>query len=80
APAKKKAGLSWKEKRELEGMVEAIEVAEAKLEELDAVLADPATYAERGDEVPALTAERDAAAAAVEQLMERWEALEAKRD
>ena len=44
------------------------------------MLADPATYAERGDEVPALTAERDAAAAAVEQLMERWEALEAKRD
>ena len=31
-------------------------------------------------EVPGLTAERDAAAAAVEQLMERWEALEAKRD
>ncbi len=79
APPKPKAGLSSKEKRELEGMMEAIEAAEARVTELDAVLGDPATYVDRAPEVVSLTAARDTAHAEVERLMARWEELEAKK-
>ncbi|MCB9620706.1 MAG: ABC-F family ATP-binding cassette domain-containing protein [Sandaracinus sp.] len=79
APPKPKSGLSSKEKRELDGMMEAIEVAETRVAELDALLSDPATYVDRAPEVPKLTADRDAAHAEVERLMARWEELEARK-
>ncbi len=72
--AKKK--LSYKEKRELEALPQNIEEAETKLGQLDATLADPKTYAERGDEVPALNAERNKLAEDIEAMMLRWEELE----
>ena len=74
APAK----LSYQERKELEGMMKAIEEAEAELAGLDAQLADPSLYAERGDEVPALTDAQRQATKKVEALMERWEELEAR--
>ena len=77
---KSKKGLSYKEKRELDGMMKAIEAAEAEAERLDAQLADPAFYQDRADEVADTVAARDAAHAEVERLMARWEELEAKKD
>ncbi|MBX3247458.1 MAG: ABC-F family ATP-binding cassette domain-containing protein [Myxococcales bacterium] len=80
APAAKPAGLTSKEKRELATILEVIEAAEAKLTELDASLSDPSVYADRQDELPALMSAREHAAAEVERLLARWEALEAKRE
>ncbi|MEO0325202.1 MAG: ABC-F family ATP-binding cassette domain-containing protein [Myxococcota bacterium] len=79
APAPPKAGLSSKEKRELEKLEGRIEAAEATLATLDAELSDPALYAERAAEAPALTARREALATDLEALMSRWEALEEKK-
>jgi ATP-binding cassette subfamily F protein uup len=69
--------LSWKEKKELEGMEEAILGAEARREELGARLADPALYATSApDEVQRLTAEFRAASERVDTLYARWAELE----
>ena len=78
-PPKPKAALTSKEKRELDGLMASIEAAETVVAELDALLADPATYAERAGDVPKLTADRDAAHTKVERLMARWEELEARK-
>lgn len=82
APTKaepKPAKLSYKEKQELARLWERIEEQEARLESLDARLADPATYRDDGDEVPALQKERGEIESSLEQDMERWEEL-AERD
>jgi len=79
APAEKKAGprkLSWKEQKELEGMEGAILEAEARREELEARLADPALYTQGADEVARVTAAFREAGEAVEALYARWAALE----
>ncbi|HVH11793.1 MAG TPA: hypothetical protein VM759_02015, partial [Longimicrobium sp.] len=79
APAPKKDGprkLSWKEQKELEGMEGAILEAEARKEELEARLADPALYAEAPDEVTRVTAAFREASDAVDALYARWAALE----
>lgn len=69
--------LSWKEKQELEGMEAAITAAEARLEDLERRLADPATY-RAGLDLRALAGERDAAHAEVERLYARWAELDAR--
>jgi ABC transport system ATP-binding/permease protein len=80
-PARRpRAGLTFNEKHELEQLMPRIEEAEAELAAIDQELADPTLYARRGTEVPALQTRRDQAQAAVDQLMARWEELEAKRD
>ena len=63
--------LSYKETQELEGMESAIEAAEGEIAELELRLADPALYAERGDEVAALLAAADEARGHVEHLYRR---------
>ena len=78
-PKSQKKGLSYKEERELEGLPEAIEIAEAAVAALDAELADPAIYADRGAEVPALIAKQAEARDAIDELMARWELLETKK-
>ncbi len=78
APAKKDAKLSYKERKELDGLPDAIEKKEAELGAVEAKLADPTLYAERGDEVKPLLEERDSLSAEVERLMTRWEELEAR--
>jgi len=73
---KPKSALSYKEKKELEGLPAHIEEVEAELAEIDATLADPATYAERGDEIPELQKKRAEVSTRIEELMARWEELE----
>ena len=75
----KKAGLSYKEQKELDQIESLIAAADARVSELDAVLADPSVYTTRTAEVPTLIAERDKARAESERLMERWAELEEKR-
>jgi ATP-binding cassette subfamily F protein uup len=80
APQKRAAGgprrLSYRDKRELEGMEAAILEAESRKEELEARLADPALYTGGQDEVQRVTAEFQAAAARVDELYARWAELE----
>jgi ATP-binding cassette subfamily F protein uup len=71
--------LTFKERKELNGLMGKIESAEATLAKLDAELADPTLYTERPDEVKAVTHKQQAASDTVEQLMERWEELESRR-
>ncbi|MCA9535350.1 MAG: ABC transporter ATP-binding protein, partial [Myxococcales bacterium] len=73
------AKLSQKEKRELDGMLEAVDAAEQVLAALDAQLADPTLYAERPGEVRGITDQQQAASAKVEALMARWDELERRR-
>ncbi len=68
--------LSFKERNELEGLPALLEQKEASQSEMEAVLADPATYKERAAEVPELTASLDALVLEIEGLYERWESLE----
>jgi ATP-binding cassette subfamily F protein uup len=78
-PAKKDEGgrkLSYKEKKELDGMEAAITAAEARKEELSARLADPALYAGPADEVARVTAAFKEAGEAVDALYARWSELE----
>ena len=75
----KGAKLSYKEKRELEGIEGEIERAESDAAEVDALLNDPALYAERAEEVPDIVARQDALRAEIERLMARWLELEAKK-
>jgi ABC transport system ATP-binding/permease protein len=74
-----KKGLSYKEQKELDGIEALIAAADARVAELDALLADPGVYQTRAAEVPRLVAEKDAARAESERLMERWAELEEKR-
>lgn len=76
-PAKKARKLSHAERRELDGMMEAIETAEAVALGVQTRLADPEIYQGDGGDVTALRAELEAAEAEVLRLTERWEELEA---
>lgn len=77
AVEKPKNALNGKEKRELAGMMDAIDVAEKKTAALSEKLADPALYSGDGD-VSALVAEHKAAEDEVVKLMARWEELDAR--
>ena len=70
--------LSYKEKQELERIVEEIERLEAEAADVDAQLNDPTLYAERVDEVPGILARQRELQEAVEAKMARWMELEAK--
>jgi ATP-binding cassette subfamily F protein uup len=80
SPAAKPASggrrLSYREKRELEGMEQAILEAEQRRADLEARLGDAALYAGPQDEVQRVTAQFQAAAARVEELYARWAELE----
>lgn len=73
-----KRGLTYAERLELEALPDQLDAAEKRARELEAALADPALYRERGDEVAPLRAELEAANAEVERLMARWEDLETR--
>jgi ATP-binding cassette subfamily F protein uup len=68
--------LSYKEKRELEGMEAAITAAEEEREKLGHALSDPSLYADTPEMVPELTAAFKAAGNRVEELYARWAELE----
>jgi ATP-binding cassette subfamily F protein uup len=69
--------LTFKETRELEAMEGTIAAAEAKVAEIEATLADPATFKDRASDVTKVVASLDAARAEVERLFARWQELEA---
>lgn len=69
--------LTFKEKHELAGMEQAIDVAEQKVKTLESTLSDPGVFKDRGAEVQGLVAELDAARAEVERLFARWQELDA---
>ncbi len=77
--ARKPGKLTFKEQRDLEGMEPAILAAEARKGELEAALADPATYRNTGGGVAALRDELERVTAEVERLYARWQELEALR-
>ena len=72
------ARLGFKEKRELEALPDALEVAEAEVRALEERLADPATYKEAGPEVGRLRDELQAAQERARVLYARWEELETR--
>ena len=71
--------LSYKEKRELEGIEGEIERTEVEAAEVDVLLNDPALYAERAEEVRDIVARQEALRAEIDRLMARWLELEAKK-
>jgi ATP-binding cassette subfamily F protein uup len=75
----RKRGLTWNEARELERVETEIAELEVELAARDAELADPATYAARSAEVPALLTARDGVGQRLAALLARWEMLETKR-
>ncbi len=77
--AKKKSGLTYGEKIELESIMDKIDAAEARVTETDAALADPDLFAKRGHEVPQRTKDAADAKRALETVMARWEELESKK-
>ncbi|MGO8994672.1 MAG: ABC-F family ATP-binding cassette domain-containing protein [Polyangiaceae bacterium] len=79
ARSKGKSGLTYGERLELEGIMDAIDGAERAVASLEAKLADPALYATRGQEVAPLQAELAAARTEAARLVARWELLETKK-
>ncbi len=71
--------LTHAERLELERVVAAVESAEKKIRDLEALLADPSLYASRRSEVAGLNAGLADARAHAAALVSRWEALEAKK-
>lgn len=60
--------------------MDRIAEAEAEVGALEEKLSDPAIYAGGGDDAAGLVGELEAAKAALDALMARWEALESKKD
>jgi ATP-binding cassette subfamily F protein uup len=72
--------LSYAERIELDGILEAIEKADAAVIAAEGKLADPSLYTGRTHEVPRLQTALDRAKADAARLTTRWEELETKRD
>jgi ATP-binding cassette subfamily F protein uup len=76
ATASKPGKLSYKEKNELEKVLASIEQTETSAAEIEATLSDPALYAERASEVPAIVERQRELQEELERLMSRWMELE----
>ena len=79
APERKRAKLGYQEARELEALPPRIEALEREQSALAARLADPATYRDGAADVAALNRRHAEIEAELGRLLERWEALEAKK-
>jgi ATP-binding cassette subfamily F protein uup len=79
-PKSAKSALTYAERIELDGILDAIDGAERAVAATEAKLADPTLYAERGQEVAGLRAELESARAEAARLVARWEALERKKE
>jgi ATP-binding cassette subfamily F protein uup len=75
-----KDGLTYAERKELDGLMETIEAAEAEIARLEGELSDPAVYADRAEDVKGLVATLEAERERVETLLSRWEELESKKE
>jgi ATP-binding cassette subfamily F protein uup len=82
APASAAGKLSYKERRELDSLLDQIESAESEATRLEAQLSDPETYKSQdgGKPIAALKAAFEDARARIAQLTERWEELEVRRE
>jgi ATP-binding cassette subfamily F protein uup len=76
----KPAKLSYKETRELAEIETTVLKAEAEVTRLEAELNDPELYRRDGPRAARLGTELASARQRVSQLMDRWQALESKRD
>jgi ATP-binding cassette subfamily F protein uup len=74
--------LSYKEGRELEGLLDRIDASEGEVARIEAQLADPETYrgGARSGDIAALKDAFQAAQVKVTELTERWEELEGRRE
>jgi ATP-binding cassette subfamily F protein uup len=72
--------LTFKENRELDGLFERIEAAEAEAEGITAQLSDPTTYRGGDVDVAGLSEQLEQARRHAAELLARWEELEARRD
>ncbi|WP_233238464.1 ATP-binding cassette domain-containing protein [Bordetella sp. LUAb4] len=78
-PAKAARLSNW-ESRELDGLPDAVAKLEAEQAELSGKLADGSLYRDAPDEVTRINARIAAIEQELETKLERWEALEARRD
>ena len=76
---KKQKKLSWAENKELEGMEEAILLAEEEVKKLEELFQMPDFFAKHGAELPALQKSLNEAKEKCEALYVRWEELETKK-
>ena len=67
---------TYKEQREWEGIEDAVQSAEARVEEIEAQLNDPELYVKRATEAPKLLALLEESRTEVTRLYHRWEELE----
>ncbi|MEZ4385159.1 MAG: ABC-F family ATP-binding cassette domain-containing protein [Nannocystaceae bacterium] len=72
--------LTYGERLELEGLLAKIEAADERVEGLGARLGDPAIYQDGATDVAALSRELEAARDEAAALLDRWEALESRRE
>ncbi len=72
--------LTFKEKKELDGLIERVEAADVTVTAFEEKLADPATYQGDSVDVPALNSDLEEARQQSSKLLERWEELEARRE
>jgi ABC transport system ATP-binding/permease protein len=80
APKAKGTGaLTYAERLELDGILDRVDAAEKEVAQIEAQLADPTLYAQRGHEVAGLQARLGEAKTRAATLVERWESLEARR-
>lgn len=77
--AKKRKGLSYKEKRELESIEEQIEQLETRKKELETFLANPAAHAAEKGSLEAWSTEFAEIETDLQEKMDLWEVLESKR-
>ena len=77
-PSAKRAGLTYKETRELEALPGTLEALEREQSELARRLADPALYQDRSVDFKALNARHAEIAVELDRLLQRWEELEGK--
>ncbi len=68
--------LTWKEKKEFEGMEDAIHAAEAEVERLESLINDPELYQRDFKAAQVLTDQLEQARATVEGLYARWAQLD----
>ena len=71
--------LRWKEKKELEGIEDAILKTEKEVVEIEAIFADPEFHSKHGDRTNELAKKLEAAKQRTLTLYERWEELESLR-
>jgi ATP-binding cassette subfamily F protein uup len=78
-PAPAKAGLSYKEERELTELPAKIDALEKEQGQINAALANPALYRDQPEQVKQLNLRFAAIEAQLASALLRWEELEAKR-